>query len=189
MYTAIIELVRKFLPQILAAIAFIAVLSILYYKVYDNGYQAAKEKYTARYEAATKARDDAEQATLAKRQNEYAAKLHANSVKYTEMIGERDEKILSLNNDLASTSDRLRVKARCPSSGNNLPPAPENTGGDSSGFGELFQTVELAGSVETAIREYNRETESAKIDAALTVKFLRENNLVGWPDENTDRSR
>ena len=29
MYTAIIELVRKFLPQILAAVAFIVVLSIL----------------------------------------------------------------------------------------------------------------------------------------------------------------
>lgn len=189
MYTVIIELVRKFLPQILAAVAFIVVLSILYYKVYDNGYQAAKEKYTARYEAATKARDDAEQATLAKRQNEYAAKLHANSVKYTEMIGERDEKILNLNNDLASTNDRLRVKARCPSSRNPLPSASENTAGSGSGLGELFETVELAGSVEDAIREYNRETESAKIDAALTVKFLRENNLVGWPDENTDRSR
>lgn len=189
MYTAIIELVRKFLPQILAAVAFIVVLSILYYKVYDNGYQAAKEKYTARYEAATKARDDAEQATLAKRQNEYAAKLHTNSVKYTEMIGERDEKILNLTNDLASTNDRLRVKARCPGSRNTLPSSPENTPGSGSGIGELFETVELAGSVEDAIREYNRETESAKIDAALTVRFLRENDLVGWPDENTDRSR
>ena len=105
------------------------------------------------------------------------------------MIGERDEKILSLNNELASTSDRLRVKAHCPSSRNPLPSASENTAGSGSGLGELFETVELAGSVEDAIREYNREIESAKIDAALTVKFLRENNLVGWPDENIDHSR
>lgn len=178
MYSALFSLAMKYGSKILIGLGVFLFLTGLYFywqhKIYTEGYDKATAEWQKREEKIN--RQTTELLKLKDHEIELAVK--ANSTRYTNAITEyvknNEERMRVLTTDY---DKRLRVKAKCPSSGNALPPAPDISGGNSQGR-ESLDFAELALEDSRSLRVTAAEVDKMASVCKQALDFIEQNGMA-----------
>lgn len=178
MYSMLFTLAAKYGSKILIGMGVFLFLTGLYFywqhKIYTEGYDKATSEWQKREEKIN--RQTTELLKLKDHEIELAVK--ANSTRYTNAITEyvknNEERMRVLTTDY---DKRLRVKAKCPSSGNALPPAPDISGGNSQGR-ESLDFAELALEDSRALRVTAAEVDKMSSICKQALDFIEQNGMT-----------
>lgn len=178
MYSMLFTLAAKYGSKILIGLGVFLFLTGLYFywqhKIYTEGYDKATIEWQKREEKIN--RQTTELLKLKDHEIELAVK--ANSTRYTNAITEyvknNEERIRALTTDY---DKRLRVKAKCPSSGNALPAPANIPGGDSQGR-ESFDFAELAIEDSRALRNTASEVDKLSSICKQALDFIEQNGMA-----------
>lgn len=178
MYSTLFTLAAKYGSKILIGLGVFLFLTGLYFywqhKIYTEGYDKATAEWQKREEKIN--RQTTELLKLKDHEIELAVK--ANSTRYTNAITEyvknNTERMRVLTTDY---DKRLRVKAKCPSSGNALSPAPDISGGNSQGR-ESLDFAELALEDSRALRVTAAEVDKMASVCKQALDFIEQNGMA-----------
>lgn len=177
MYSMLFTLAAKYGSKILIGLGVFLFLTGLYFywqhKIYMEGYDKATAEWQKREEKIN--RQTTELLKLKDHEIELAVK--ANSTRYTNAITEyvknNEERMRVLTTDY---DKRLRVKAKCSSGGNALPPAPDIPGGNSQGR-ESLDFAELALEDSRALRVTAAEVDKLSSICKQALDFIEQNGM------------
>lgn len=178
MYSALFTLAAKYGSKILIGLGVFLFLTGLYFywqhKIYTEGYDKATIEWQKREEKIN--RQTTELLKLKQHEIELAVKTsstrYANAI--TEYVKNNEERIRALTTDY---DKRLRVKAKCPSSGNALPAPANIPGGDSQGR-ESFDFAELAIEDSRALRNTASEVDKLSSICKQALDFIEQNGMA-----------
>lgn len=177
MYSALFTLATKYGSKVLMALTAFLFLAGLYWywehKIYSEGYDKAEAKYLK-----IQADADRQSAELLKLKNEEIKNVRVQHYKEREAIRDEyaknnAERIRVLTTDY---NKRLRVKAKCPSSGNSLPASPDIPGGNNQGR-ESFDFAELAIEDSRALRDTAGEVDKMSSICKQALDFIEQNGM------------
>lgn len=178
MYSLLFSLAAKYGSKILIGLGVFLFLTGLYFywqhKIYSEGYDKATLEWQKREEKIN--RQTTELLKLKNHEIELAVK--ANSTRYnnaiTEYVKNNADRERSL---IADYNKRLRVKAKCPSSGNAVPAGADVPGGDSQGR-EGPDFAELAIEDSRALRVTAAEVDKMSSICKQALDFIEQNGMA-----------
>ena len=177
MYSALFTLATKYGSKVLIVLtAFLLLVGLYWYwehKIYSEGYDKAEAKYL-------KIQADADRQStelLLLKQHEVKLALDKQKRMYDNAILEyaknNAERMRALTTDY---DKRLRVKAKCPSSGNPLSTSPDVPSGNSQGW-EGADFAELALEDSRALRNTAAEVDKMASVCRQAFDFIEQNGM------------
>jgi len=157
--------------------AFLLLLGLYFHwknSIYNEGYDKATVEWQKREEKINHQTTE----LLKLKDHEIELAVKTNSTRYTNAITEyvknNEERMRVLTTDY---DKRLRVKAKCPSSGNALPAPANIPGGDSQGR-ESFDFAELAIEDSRALRNTASEVDKLSSICKQALDFIEQNGMA-----------